>query len=167
MGGTAVETEIKHTQKWIILYIRFGVCHILSACWHMKLAVLIFFANRFGPEGKESQRQAAEKGRRGQTGYRQLWVLLLWWSGPLHVGTSGTGWDWKTASHIYCIYLTISDENDKEGVKAATLCWTLAVFTGATKSHLDFFKKHRAARIDHYVIEVNKLIIRLEKVCLL
>lgn len=34
---------------------------------------------------------------------------------------------------------------------------------GATKSHLDFFKKHRAARIDHYVIEVNKLIIRLEK----
>ncbi|XP_017265210.1 rabenosyn-5 [Kryptolebias marmoratus] len=34
---------------------------------------------------------------------------------------------------------------------------------GATKSHLDSFKKHRAARIDHYVIEVNKLIIRLEK----
>uniref|UniRef100_A0A3P9MMF3 Rabenosyn, RAB effector n=1 Tax=Oryzias latipes TaxID=8090 RepID=A0A3P9MMF3_ORYLA len=34
---------------------------------------------------------------------------------------------------------------------------------GATKSHLDIFKKHRAARIDHYVIEVNKLIIRLEK----
>uniref|UniRef100_A0A3Q2NTN5 Rabenosyn, RAB effector n=1 Tax=Fundulus heteroclitus TaxID=8078 RepID=A0A3Q2NTN5_FUNHE len=34
---------------------------------------------------------------------------------------------------------------------------------GATKSHLDLFKKHRAARIDHYVIEVNKLIIRLEK----
>lgn len=37
---------------------------------------------------------------------------------------------------------------------------------GATRSHLDLFKKHRAARIDHYVIEVNKLIIRLEKVCL-
>ncbi|XP_064422419.1 rabenosyn-5 [Latimeria chalumnae] len=34
---------------------------------------------------------------------------------------------------------------------------------GATKSHLDDFKKHRASRIDHYVIEVNKLIIRLEK----
>ncbi|XP_056158067.1 rabenosyn-5 [Lampris incognitus] len=34
---------------------------------------------------------------------------------------------------------------------------------GATRSHLDFFKKHRAERIDHYVIEVNKLIIRLEK----
>ncbi|TNN44105.1 Rabenosyn-5 [Liparis tanakae] len=34
---------------------------------------------------------------------------------------------------------------------------------GATRSHLDFFKKHRAARIDHYVIEVNQLIIRLEK----
>uniref|UniRef100_A0A3B3BSS5 Rabenosyn, RAB effector n=1 Tax=Oryzias melastigma TaxID=30732 RepID=A0A3B3BSS5_ORYME len=34
---------------------------------------------------------------------------------------------------------------------------------GATRSHLDVFKKHRAARIDHYVIEVNKLIIRLEK----
>ncbi|XP_068601757.1 rabenosyn-5 [Brachionichthys hirsutus] len=34
---------------------------------------------------------------------------------------------------------------------------------GTTRSHLDFFKKHRAARIDHYVIEVNKLIIRLEK----
>ncbi|XP_020361492.1 rabenosyn-5 [Oncorhynchus kisutch] len=34
---------------------------------------------------------------------------------------------------------------------------------GATRNHMDFFKKHRAARIDHYVIEVNKLIIRLEK----
>lgn len=34
---------------------------------------------------------------------------------------------------------------------------------GATRSHLDLFKKHRAARIDHYVIEVNKLMIRLEK----
>uniref|UniRef100_A0A1A7W9F6 Zinc finger, FYVE domain containing 20 n=1 Tax=Iconisemion striatum TaxID=60296 RepID=A0A1A7W9F6_9TELE len=34
---------------------------------------------------------------------------------------------------------------------------------GAKRSHLEFFKKHRAARIDHYVIEVNKLIIRLEK----
>lgn len=36
---------------------------------------------------------------------------------------------------------------------------------GTTRSHLELFKKHRAARIDHYVIEVNKLIIRLEKVC--
>ncbi|XP_006630784.2 rabenosyn-5 [Lepisosteus oculatus] len=34
---------------------------------------------------------------------------------------------------------------------------------GATRCHLESFKKHRAARIDHYVIEVNKLIIRLEK----
>ncbi|KAF3697052.1 Rabenosyn-5 [Channa argus] len=34
---------------------------------------------------------------------------------------------------------------------------------GATRSHLELFKKHRAARIDHYVIEVNKLLIRLEK----
>lgn len=34
---------------------------------------------------------------------------------------------------------------------------------GATRSHLELFKKHRADRIDHYVIEVNKLIIRLEK----
>lgn len=34
---------------------------------------------------------------------------------------------------------------------------------GATRSHLDYFKKQRAARIDHYVIEVNKCIIRLEK----
>ncbi|XP_038963546.1 rabenosyn-5 isoform X1 [Rattus norvegicus] len=34
---------------------------------------------------------------------------------------------------------------------------------GAMRSHLSDFKKHRAARIDHYVIEVNKLIIRLEK----
>ncbi|XDV48361.1 hypothetical protein PO909_017783 [Leuciscus waleckii] len=34
---------------------------------------------------------------------------------------------------------------------------------GATRSHLDSFKKQRAARIDHYVIEVNKCIIRLEK----
>lgn len=36
---------------------------------------------------------------------------------------------------------------------------------GATRSHVEYFKKHRAARIDHYVIELNKLIIRLEKVC--
>ncbi|TSL97271.1 Rabenosyn-5 [Bagarius yarrelli] len=34
---------------------------------------------------------------------------------------------------------------------------------GATRSHLELFKKHRAARIDHYVVEVNKRIIRLEK----
>ncbi|XP_047599890.1 rabenosyn-5 isoform X1 [Lutra lutra] len=34
---------------------------------------------------------------------------------------------------------------------------------GAVRSHLSDFKKHRAARIDHYVVEVNKLIIRLEK----
>ncbi|KAL7986150.1 hypothetical protein Chor_011316 [Crotalus horridus] len=34
---------------------------------------------------------------------------------------------------------------------------------GAIRSHLSDFKKHRAARIDHYVVEVNKLIIRLEK----
>ncbi|XP_007948786.1 rabenosyn-5 [Orycteropus afer afer] len=34
---------------------------------------------------------------------------------------------------------------------------------GAMRSHLPDFKKHRAARIDHYVVEVNKLIIRLEK----
>lgn len=34
---------------------------------------------------------------------------------------------------------------------------------GATRSHLNNFKKHRAARIDHSIIEVNKLIIRLEK----
>ncbi|KAM8930332.1 rabenosyn-5 [Pelodytes ibericus] len=34
---------------------------------------------------------------------------------------------------------------------------------GATKSHRSDFKTHRAARIDHYVVEVNKLIIRLEK----
>lgn len=38
------------------------------------------------------------------------------------------------------------------------------VSLGATRSHLELFKKHRAARIDHYVIEVNKRIIRLEKV---
>lgn len=34
---------------------------------------------------------------------------------------------------------------------------------GAVRSQLSDFKKHRAARIDHYVVEVNKLIIRLEK----
>ncbi|NXV80410.1 RBNS5 protein, partial [Atlantisia rogersi] len=34
---------------------------------------------------------------------------------------------------------------------------------GTMRSHLSDFKKHRAARIDHYVVEVNKLIIRLEK----
>lgn len=38
------------------------------------------------------------------------------------------------------------------------------ILPGATRSHLELFKKHRAARIDHYVIEVNKRIIRLEKV---
>ncbi|KAM9326217.1 rabenosyn-5 [Gastrophryne carolinensis] len=34
---------------------------------------------------------------------------------------------------------------------------------GAQRNHLSDFKRHRAARIDHYVVEVNKLIIRLEK----
>uniref|UniRef100_A0A8C3LX46 Rabenosyn, RAB effector n=1 Tax=Chrysolophus pictus TaxID=9089 RepID=A0A8C3LX46_CHRPC len=34
---------------------------------------------------------------------------------------------------------------------------------GAMRSHLSNFKKYRAARIDHYVVEVNKLLIRLEK----
>ncbi|XP_073431081.1 rabenosyn-5 [Dendrobates tinctorius] len=34
---------------------------------------------------------------------------------------------------------------------------------GAVRSHLSDFKRNRAARIDHYVVEVNKLIIRLEK----
>ncbi|KAM5148192.1 rabenosyn-5 isoform 1-T2 [Mantella aurantiaca] len=34
---------------------------------------------------------------------------------------------------------------------------------GATRTHLSDFKRHRAARIDHYVVEVNKLVIRLEK----
>ncbi|XP_043934559.1 rabenosyn-5 [Protopterus annectens] len=34
---------------------------------------------------------------------------------------------------------------------------------GAMRSHLNNFKKHRAARIDRSIIEVNKLIIRLEK----
>lgn len=34
---------------------------------------------------------------------------------------------------------------------------------GAMRSHLYDFKRHRAARIDHYVVEVNKLVIRLEK----
>ncbi|MEE6502050.1 hypothetical protein FKM82_004399 [Ascaphus truei] len=34
---------------------------------------------------------------------------------------------------------------------------------GAVRSHLSDFKRHRAARIDHYVVEINKLIIRLEK----
>ncbi|XP_075039801.1 rabenosyn-5 [Mixophyes fleayi] len=34
---------------------------------------------------------------------------------------------------------------------------------GAVRNHLSDFKRHRAARIDHDVVEVNKLIIRLEK----
>ena len=42
--------------------------------------------------------------------------------------------------------------------------YNLFWFSGATRSHLDLFKKHRAERIDHYVIEVNKRLIRLEKV---
>ncbi len=45
-------------------------------------------------------------------------------------------------------------------------CNKSSVKIGATRSHLDFFKKQRASRIDHYVIEVNKCIIRLEKVIL-
>lgn len=45
-----------------------------------------------------------------------------------------------------------------------TLIILLFLLSGATRSHLDSFKKQRAARIDHYVVEVNKRIIRLEKV---
>ncbi|CAH1265435.1 RBSN [Branchiostoma lanceolatum] len=36
-------------------------------------------------------------------------------------------------------------------------------FEGTSRSHMDSFKKIRDARIDFYVIEMNKLLIRLEK----
>ena len=35
--------------------------------------------------------------------------------------------------------------------------------TGATRSHIDLFKAIRGARVDHFVVETNKLLIRLDK----
>ena len=34
---------------------------------------------------------------------------------------------------------------------------------GATRSHTDAFKRIRDQRIDHFVVETNKLLIRLDK----
>lgn len=34
---------------------------------------------------------------------------------------------------------------------------------GATRGHIDAFKRVRDARIDRYVVETNKLLIRLDK----
>ena len=39
----------------------------------------------------------------------------------------------------------------------------LTVVTGATRSHTDLFKAIRGARVDHFVVETNKLLIRLDK----
>ena len=36
-------------------------------------------------------------------------------------------------------------------------------FSGVTRSVTDVFKSVRGSRIDHYVIETNKLLIRLDK----
>ena len=37
------------------------------------------------------------------------------------------------------------------------------VLIGATRSHIDAFKRVRDARIDRYVVETNKVLIRLDK----
>ena len=34
---------------------------------------------------------------------------------------------------------------------------------GATRGHIDLFKAIRGARVDHFVVETNKLLIRLDK----
>lgn len=41
--------------------------------------------------------------------------------------------------------------------------WWEAQELGATRSHLDLFKGLRGARVDHFVVETNKLLIRLDK----
>ena len=35
--------------------------------------------------------------------------------------------------------------------------------TGATRGHIDLFKAIRGTRVDHFVVETNKLLIRLDK----
>jgi len=61
--------------------------------WTLEVALMVFvsFFHSFGSEGKESERQAAEKRRRRPPGHEQLRVLLLRGGGPLHVGAPGTG----------------------------------------------------------------------------
>lgn len=44
-------------------------------------------------------------------------------------------------------------------IHAFLMCSSL----GASQSHLDFFKSIRGARVDHFVVETNKLLIRLDK----
>lgn len=86
----------------------------------------------------------------------------------------------KSVYHLSCCLWLVVDHNlynnwQQCGVAVSTVALLLQsrgfdslliifVSPGATRSHLEHFKKHRAARIDHYVIEVNKRIIRLEKV---
>lgn len=70
-----------------------------------------------------------------------------------------------------------SSVNQQQKLRIATWIQTLnaldPVFTvsshvagllsGATRSHIDAFKRVRDARIDRYVVETNKLLIRLDK----
>ena len=37
------------------------------------------------------------------------------------------------------------------------------ILTGGSRSHIDAFKRVRDARIDRYVVETNKVLIRLDK----
>lgn len=136
--------------------IRCIISAISKVCIVFFRSVLPAFVNRSGSEGKESQRQTVKKGWRRPTWYRQLWVLLLRRSRPLHVGAPGTRWDRKWWTIMILLFSGYCSESNTDS--------SLFSSEGATRSHLDLFKKHRAARIDHYVIEVNKLMIRLEKV---
>ena len=43
------------------------------------------------------------------------------------------------------------------------LCVCVCVLAGCVRSHIDFFKSIRCTRVDYFVVEVNKLLIRLDK----
>ena len=40
---------------------------------------------------------------------------------------------------------------------------SIIIFSGAIRSHTDYFKQIRDLRIDRFVVETNKLLIRLDK----
>ncbi|XP_076448016.1 rabenosyn-5-like [Babylonia areolata] len=49
------------------------------------------------------------------------------------------------------------------GISGYDPTWWEPQDLGATRSHLDLFKAIRGARVDHFVVETNKLLIRLDK----
>ena len=83
-----------------------------------------------------------------------------------------SGQDQSNQIHSAYFFVHVSQDGE-EGWKVVTLYLELCNNkpsnlsyvdnAGVTKSHIDSFKRIRDARIDRFVVETNKLIIRLDK----